>query len=204
MRFAVLEDSLDDFCAHAIGAAKNQISALIRDGAPPVIDAENFRKRLQAFIRKHGALGLLLQTTDQPAQPAIDAMLATAPMFVQQLLKVKMSRQHVVRAVIDFLRSDADRTFWAADGRIVEESLHELNDGLDAHFQIVRDEIEDLMSSQDAETRGRQVYRRCVTHQAPLEGRSVPSYFIPGSFNMLANAVRIGWHPQYNDFFQGE
>lgn len=204
LRYSVLEESLDDFCAHAIGAAKNQIAALIREGKTPAIDAADFRKRLQAFTRKHGVLGLLIPTTGQPTVVQIEAMLAAAPVFVQQLLKVNMKQEHVVRAVSDYLRSDADRVLWAADGRIVEESLDELHDGLESHFQITRDEIDDLHSTLDAETRGRQLYRRCVGHQAPLEGRSVPSYFIPGTYNLLADKVRVGWHPQYSEFFPGE
>jgi hypothetical protein len=203
LRFSVLDASLNDFCAHAIGAAKNQIAALIRAGETPAIEAAEFRKKLQAFIRKHGALGILAPTTQQPTTVHVERTLASAPVFVQQLLKVNMKQEHVVRAVSDFLRSEADRTLWAADGRIVEESLGDLHDSLEAHFQITRDEIEDIYATHDAETRGRQLYRRCVTHQAPLEGRSVPGYFIPGTYNMLADKVRVGWHPQFSDFFPG-
>ncbi len=203
LRFSVLEESLDDFCAHAIGMAKNRIAALIRSGAKPVIDAETFRRDVRDFIRRHGALGLLLPTTDRPSTGEIDAMLAAAPVFVQQLVKVAMPTELIVRAVSDYLRSDADRTLWAAEGRIVAESLDELHNTLEMHFQITRDEIEELQAGHGAEIRGRQLYRRCATHQAALEGRSVPGYFVPGTFNMLADQIRVGWHPQYNDLFAG-
>lgn len=204
LRLLVLDTALDEFVAHAIGTAKNQIATLIRDGKTPAIQAGAFRKRVVAFIRKHGALGLLAPTTEQPADALVSATLAASPTFVRQLLKVEMKQEHIVRAVSDYLRSDADQTFWAAGGHIVEESLNELHEGLEAHFQITRDEIEDLHGSEAAEKRGRQIYRRCITHQAPLEGRSVPSYFIPGTFNMMADSARVGWHPDYADFFAGE
>lgn len=203
LRTLVLDTALDDFVAHAIGTAKNQIATLIRDGDTPAIAAGEFRKWLLAFIRKHGALGLLVPTTEQPSDLQVASMLAAAPVFVQQLLKVNMKQEHVVRAVSDFMRSDADRTLWAADGRIVEESLDELHDGLEAHFQNMRDEVEDLHAAKDAETRGRQVYRQCIGHQAPLERRSVPSYFILGTYNMMADSCRVGWHPSYSGFFPG-
>ena len=204
LRLHVLNDALDDFCAHAIGMAKNQIAALIRAKLKPQIDADRFRQNLRGFIRKHGALGLLMPTTGKPTPEEVDQTLSTSPIFVQQLVRVKMATEHVVRAVSDYLRSTADQTLWAADGQIVEESLNELHDTLEAHFQNTRDEIEELHGAHDAETRGRQVYRRCVSHQAPLQGLSVPGYFIPGSFNMLADAMRVGWHPNYADFFPGE
>ncbi len=204
LRYSVFENSLDDFCAHAIGMAKNSISELIRAKEMPIINAGDFQKRLQAFTRKHGALGLLVPTAEQPTETEIEEMLAAAPLFVQQLLRVNMGQEHIVRAVSDYLRSDADRILWAAEGRIVEESLEELHDTLEAYFQITRDEIEDLHSAHNAEARGRQLYRRCVSHSAPLEGRPVPGYFIPGTYNLLADKVRVGWHPQYSNFFRGE
>lgn len=203
LRFAVLEEALDDFCAHAIGMAKNRIAALLRDGKKPVLDAEAFRRDVRDFIRRHGALGLLIPTTGSPTPAEVDAVLATTPMFVQQLLKVQMPAEDVVRAVSDYLRSDADRTLWAAEGRIVAESLDALHDTLEAHFRITRGEIEDLLTDKDEETRGRTVYRRCVSHQAPLDGRNVPGYFIPGTFNMLADDIRVGWHPHFADYFPG-
>jgi hypothetical protein len=203
LSFAVLEDALDDFCAHAIGMAKNRIAALIRDGEKPVLDAEAFRRDLRDFIRRHGALGLLIPTTGSPTPAEVDAVLATMPMFVQQLLKVQMPTEDIVRAVSDYLRSDADRILWAADGRIVAESLDELHDTLEAHYKITRGEIEDLLTEKDEETRGRTVYRRCVSHQAPLDGRNVPGYFIPGTYNMLADDVRVSWHPHFADYISG-
>ena len=204
LRLHVLDDALEDFCAHAIGMAKNRIAALIRAKQTPQIDADEFRQSLRGFIRKHGALGLLVPTTGKPAAEVVEATLSSSPIFVQQLVRVKMPTEHVVRAVSDYLRSNADQTIWAADGRIVAESLEELHDTLEAHFQITRDEIEELHRMQDAETRGRQLYRRCVTHQAPLQGLSLPGYFVPGSFNMMADTVRVGWHPNYADYFPGE
>jgi hypothetical protein len=41
------------------------------------------------------------------------------------------------------------------------------------------------------------VYHRCAQLQAPLEGRAVPNHFVHGSFNALADTMRLGWHPDY-------
>ena len=203
LRIAILEESLDDFCAHVIGMGKNQIDNLIRCGDVPIINADEFRKQFQAFVRKHNFLSLLLPTTEQPAETEITQIIEAAPIFVQQLLKIGLPQEQIVRAVSDFLRSNADRINWAAGGLIVADSLDDFYDALERHFEIARAEIEDIHSGSDEEMRGRQVYRRCITHQAPLEGRAVPSHFVPGVFNILADEVRVGWHPKYNDFFGG-
>jgi len=201
LRLAIPAESLDSFCDAAIGAAKSRVEALIRRRSTPALDAEAFRSEFRAFVRKHSILGLLVPTTEQPSSSEVTTLLQAAPVFVRQLLSIGLPQEYLVRAVSDFLRTDADRINWAADGRIVEDSLTEFNDSLERHFVITRDEIEDIHSARDEETRGRQIYRKCIGHQAPLEGRDVPAHFIPGSFNMLADAIRVGWHPNYTKLF---
>ena len=39
--------------------------------------------------------------------------------------------------------------------------------------------------------------------QAPLDGREVPSHFIHGCFNNLADLMRLGWHPDYKSLLDG-
>lgn len=80
LRFAVFEDSVDDFCAYAIGAAKNWIADLIAAGQTPVIDAAAFRKHVQSFVRKHGILGLLVPTTTSPSAADVQKIVSAAPL----------------------------------------------------------------------------------------------------------------------------
>lgn len=201
IRLAVPDEALDVFCAAAIGDAKNQIDSLIRAKLIPVIGAQSFRDRFRAFVRKHSLLGLLNSATSAPSDNDVQSVLGAMPMFVRQLAAIGTSDDLVLRAVSDFLRTDADRTAWAADGIIVEDSFDELHDALERHFAITRDEVEDMSATQTPELRGRQIYRRCVAHQVPLEGRPLPTHFIPGSYNGLANIIRIGWHPNFQNMF---
>lgn len=201
LRLAILDESLDSFCNAVIGSAKNRIDSLIRAKRAPVIDAKAFRDEFRAFVRKHSLLGLLISTADQPSAAEIETLVNAAPIFVRQLVAVGLPKEYLLRAVSDFLRTDADRTRWAADGLIVEDSLDEFHDLLERHFQITRDEVEDMHRAQEKDARGRQIYRRCISHQAPLEGRTLPGHFMPGSFNTLANEIRVGWHPDYDHLF---
>jgi hypothetical protein len=43
----------------------------------------------------------------------------------------------------------------------------------------------------------RMTYRECAQVQASLDSRAVPSHFVHGSFNALADDMRVGWHPDY-------
>jgi hypothetical protein len=203
LRALLPETVIDDFAKAAIGRAKETVDELIRGGAPPVIAASEFRKLFRAFVMKHNLAGILISTTPPPSGVAVETLLKGAPIFVRQLEAIQADRDLVVSAVSDYLRSSSDKVDWAEKGLILEESLNDLDDGLKRHYQLTRDEIEDLHPSVPAPVRGRTVYRQCMRLQLPLEGRSVPSHFVPGSYQSLADAMMVGWHPEYKKLFDG-
>lgn len=150
---------------------------------------------------KHNLAGLLEPTTGAPSSDEIAHVIGGAPLFVRQLAAVDASQELLVTAVSDWLRTTADKIAWAAAGSIVEASLDELDLSLERHHTLVADEIEDTQATQSPQVRGRTIYRRCTALQMPLEGRALPSHFIPGAYNCLADAVRLGWHPDYKTLF---
>lgn len=204
LRPVLPEDTLDSFCAAAIGMARDMADDLIRKSQVPMIGAGPFRARFRAFIRKYDLSGLLLSKSPVPSADVIQALVSTEPLFVRQLVAVEASHDLLVTAVSDFLRSEADKVDWADEGSIVNESLEELDQQLERQHKLVRDEIEDTMASEPDCKRGRAVYRRCCVTKLGLEGRELPSHFIPGAFNSLADCRRLGWHPNYETIFSGD
>ena len=196
-------DVLDDFVKAAIGQAKAEVDQLIRMERPPILSPGTFRKHFRAFVRKNNLAGLLEPTTGAPSKDEVGHIIVVAPLFVRQLEAVDASRELLVTAVSDWLRTTADKVAWAAAGSIVEESLSELDTSLERHHTLVFDEIQDTRSTDSPQLRGRHVYRRCTDLKMPLEGRPLPSYFIPGTFNCLADIARIGWHPDHKTLFPG-
>ncbi|QND38215.1 hypothetical protein HB771_09285 [Rhizobium leguminosarum bv. viciae] len=195
------DETLDQFCAAAIGQAKNSSDKLIRRKQPGILDANGFRGRWRAFIRKYEFSNLLTPTIGVPAAPQIAAVVTTLPTFVRQLTEIGSSESSIRNAVSDFLRTVADKVKWAEDGDIVESSLDELDVSLLRHHELADDELADTHAHIDPPARGRELYRRCTKLDLPLEGRAVPTYFVSGEFNCLADECRLGWHPDYKIMF---
>lgn len=124
--------------------------------------------------------------------------------FVRQLASIEASETLITTAISDFLRTTSDKVTWAAEGEIVKDSLKELDESLLRHHLIGRDEIEDVHRHLSQQERGRHLYRLCLALSLPLEGRALPTYFIPGEFNFLAERCRLGWHPDYETLFPEE
>jgi hypothetical protein len=201
LRAVLPAETLDDFCATAIGMARDHAEKLIREKVPAIVPAAEFRKQFRAFVRKYDLLGLLLSNAPQPTEDAIAALVDTAPFFVRQLEAVQASSDMLVAAVSDYLRTESDKIDWADEGLIQANSLDELDGQLKRQHTISRDEIEDTMVLQSEERRGRALYRKCAETTLPLEGRALPSHFIAGAFNCLADSRKLGWHPQYQTLF---
>ena len=205
-RLAVVlaEETVDDFCAAAIGMVKDEVEALIREQKPPIFSVAKFRKKFRAFIKKYDFSNLLIPTMKAPTSEEVEAVIGGLPTFVRQLTSIDASETVVTIAVGDYLRAASDKVNWAADGDIVESSLDELDRALVRHHSLGLDEISDTCSHLTPQERGRRLYRKCIELSMHLEGRELPSYFIPGEFNALSEDCRLGWHPDYESLFPSE
>lgn len=202
LRATIPDDHVDHFAQAALGMVSDQVAALIRSGEAPIIDSDSFIQSFQAYARKYNWIGVLPPSIEAPSVEIADSIVRAAPRFVQQLKAIEVGHEALLRAAADFMQSEADRTHWAAEGVIVEESINELDDNLERSYSLHRSEIADTQSHLSEAARGRTLYNRCSRVPGVLEGRQVPTYFVPGSFNILANELRVGWHPTFESMFE--
>ena len=204
IKTAVDPKLVDDLCHSAVGMAKEQADRLIRAGQPALVDGDAFKVAFRAFVRKINIPGLLSSLTSSPPDAEVSAMLSARPIFIRQLEIIDADDQDRVRAVSDFLRASADKSAWAEQGLVFAESLTEWDDLLIGRHGLISGEVADLHNDKDGAFRGRMAYRKCAQIEAPLEGRAVPSHFVHGSFNALADVLRLGWHPDYQSLLEDE
>ncbi|WP_350225085.1 ABC-three component system protein [Agrobacterium sp. fls2-241-TYG-188a] len=120
---------------------------------------------------------------------------------MRQLMSIEATDALIAVAISGFLRATEDKVNWADKGSIVDSSLEELDESLVRHHMMTADELSDTHVHLDALQRGRQLYRRCADLKMPLEGQALPSYFVAGEFNCLADDRRVGWHPDFESLF---
>jgi hypothetical protein len=197
IKTSVAPELVDHLCHSGIGMAKEQADRIIRDGRPAIVDGDAFKANFIAFVRRTNIPGLLSSFTPAPPNTEVAAVLSARPIFIRQLEIIDAAEQDRVRAVSDFLRASADKSAWAEQGLVFEGSLAEWDDFLIGRHGLITGEIADLHADKDVAFRGRMAYRQCAQLQAPLEGRAVPGHFVHGTFNALADALRLGWHPDY-------
>ena len=205
LRASVPAVALEELCAASIGIARDRIDKLIREDKAPVLSAEVFRNQFRTFLRRHNLTSLLVSNTPTPSDDAIETLMNASPLFVRQLQAVEAKPELIVTAVGDFLRTTADKVHWADEGLVLEDSFFDLDAQLERQHKINRDEIEDMFASLDEQSRGRRLYHKCIATVLPIDGTTtLPSHFIAGEYNYLADALRLGWHPLYETLFSSE
>ena len=197
LRPTIAESHIDIIVRSGIGQAKQAMDRLIQRGETPILAADAFRRDFHAFVRQNNLPGLLASIGESPSDTVIVGMAAARPLFVRQLELIEASEDDRLRAVSDYLRSSADKADWAERGEIFLGSLDGWDEDLIKRHGMAKGDVADLHGEKPAVVQGRLVYRQCAQHQAPLEGRVVPSHFVHGSFNDLADRRRLGWHGEY-------
>lgn len=194
----VSKETMEKASSYGIGNAMDRIEKAVKSGSPSLISASEFRTTFRAFINKYDATNVLHSLADQPDDAVVQDTLSSAPPFVRQLKLIDADIETTTRAASDYLRSSADRTSWAAEGLIFEDSVDDYNDTLKQRHGHVRGEIDLTHGTLDPPKRGLLVYHKCCQiTPVPLQGRVVPDHFMTGSLNDLANRNDIGWHPDY-------
>lgn len=204
LRLNVHADLLDHCCSYAIGLAKYESDNLIRAGKPAQIDVRKFQSDVRAFIAKNDLGRMLPSFATNPDHTAIQSTLDDRPMFVRQLNLVNMPHDIIVRAISNYLQTVSDKTDWAERGLVVNTSILEFSLMLVDRYELEKMGIADLHASLEPDRQGRLLYGKCVSQSANLEAREVPSHFVPGCYNALADSLDIGWHPSFRSVLEAE
>ncbi|WP_315742397.1 ABC-three component system protein [Bradyrhizobium sp. SZCCHNR1075] len=199
LALAVPEKLMERVCRYLLGNAKERVDRLIREGKPAVVSGDEFKRNFHSFMQSNNLPGYLKSMSPPPEAGDVGAVISTRPTFIRQLELIEARDDQFVRAASDFLRTSADKVLWAEAGDIFEGEFDDWDENLVRRHAFIRDEISETEAGAGPEVRGRLAYFRCAAVQASLSGREVPGHFVHGSFNFLADNLRLGWHPNYEE-----
>lgn len=178
------------------------------------------RQLTDATAERIGSVELELQMSDlreqfkQEALPIDDDLLeftlddATktaheSSIFVQQLELVKAGKRRIAAAIRDYYRAFEQRSRWLRDDLVVGMDFDKYEKRLTEEWEIVfeamRDDLGDDASKEAQETAARSVLAWVERTTIPIRPSVTEPFICRGSFHMLSDEVRIGWHPTFRD-----
>lgn len=120
--------------------------------------------------------------------------------FIRQMNLVHVSEAEIRATVQDYYRAFEQRSRWARENLFLDGEAdrydRSLRDAWHRRFLACTSDLSNSSDDATKESEGRKVFRWAREHQKPLRNRD-EIWLSSGSFQMLADEVRIGWHPDY-------
>ncbi|WP_260596826.1 ABC-three component system protein [Sphingomonas endolithica] len=129
--------------------------------------------------------------------------------FVQQLQVIGLGGNRLRFAKRDFYRAFAQRSKWTRDHVVLDDEVAKFEQRLveewQPRFEAMCDDHADSAEDQAALKQGGQILYQWVENEARFPFRSLTARFLNvGSYHILANDLRIGWHRDYVTICEGE
>ncbi|MDO9044773.1 MAG: hypothetical protein Q7U35_05635 [Methanobacteriaceae archaeon] len=125
--------------------------------------------------------------------------------FVKQLKLVDMNNG-IFRAVKNYYRAFEHRSRWLQEGFVLPEELDryekQLIEEWEICFERIQDKIGDSKADEDKIKYGKALYRWAETKFVPLRPNITEAFVTRGSYQILSNEKKIGWHPEFEKKLQ--
>ena len=123
--------------------------------------------------------------------------------FVKQLELIKVGKRRIAIGIRDFYRAYEQRSRWVRDHLVVEFDLHRyerrLTEAWEIVFEAMRDELGDDATEDSMEQAARAVLNWAERNVLNIRPNMDEPFISRGSFHMLSDDERIGWHPDFEE-----
>lgn len=143
-----------------------------------------------------------LPVDDLILQKSIDSQAFSSHVFVEQLRVIDISERRLLAAMREYFRAFEHRSRWLRDGFLFAGDLERYDNKLveewETHFDGIHDELEDGAAEDKMRSSARKLYGWAEREAEVILRAGCREPFVTrGSLQMLADKVKIGWHPEF-------
>ncbi len=124
--------------------------------------------------------------------------------FIKQLHLILVNDNEIANAVLDYYRAYMQRSKWITEGKLYINDLSQYEQRLIREWEQVKSKLENtrtISSESDKINLGKDIYFQVGDLKLPICSSGIHSnrgfYIMRGSYHILSNSLRIGWHPEY-------
>lgn len=123
--------------------------------------------------------------------------------FVRQLEIIAASKKRIAAAIRDYYRAFEQRSRWLRNDLVLIGDLSQyerrLTDEWELIFEGVKDEIGSTEGEEIKKQAAREVLKWAESVSLPIRPNVTEPFVARGSLHMLADELRIGWHPDFRE-----
>ncbi len=125
-------------------------------------------------------------------------------LFIEQLRLVAAHEGSIRRAISDYWRAFQQRSQWVADGLLFDDELEvyetSLQDEWERYFDDLRYRLGDSRDGDEIAREGWALFHHIDTKVSkPIRPKFKDPYVQRGTYHILANGMRVGWHRDFLD-----
>ncbi len=206
---AVSKDRASAFVDRLEGWWLNQVIVHLFDSKSQCIPVQLVREQIHTLRDEFMSDNLPADFLVEPV-PKSETDEQDSRKFVRQLVQVGVKKKRIKVAQENHYRAVAQRAKWLRSELLHISDLDQFEQRLEMEwnefYQMMLDDLEDDASESELSKSGRNLYN-WSQNTAPdkqslfIKPRFQSAYFTRGSYQMLADQVRIGWHRDYEDLF---
>jgi hypothetical protein len=194
-------DQLPALASELEGWWLQRLSEHLGKGRGALVPLTELEARVSYLREKYKASNLPIDDE----QPADDPESLAGYVFVHQLRVLHVGERRIRNAQRDFLRARAQRSKWVREARVDPAEMNGYDKSLcdlwRTRFAIMADEITSDTNEDDKRKAGRGLLGWAETQMIPLRGTQA-QFLTSGSYQALADEIRVGWHPEFEGKFQ--
>jgi hypothetical protein len=120
--------------------------------------------------------------------------------FVEQLKLVLVSNERIKRAISDYYRAFKQRSKWVREDLLLDRELEIYETRLVSEWEELFLRMkENLTQEANHAVVGRNLYNNVIDMPRPIRSSFPDPFVMRGSFHILANSLKVGWHPQFKE-----
>lgn len=123
--------------------------------------------------------------------------------FYRQVELVGAGKNRVLNAINSYQRAFAQRSQWTRDELLFDTDISKYESTLRTEWSLKRDQICDELGDSPADgamaKAGREVLKWAEDVVLPIRPNVAAHWVCRGSLHMLADELKIGWHPNFED-----
>lgn len=134
--------------------------------------------------------------------PAEEELAEDQHMFIRQLRIVMITDPHIRHAISDYYKAFEQRSKWIREELVFWDELHayekRLMDEWSRKFHAMKEDLPTGASEEEMCHEGRALYGWVEGEtNIPIRSGLTEPYVQRGSYHILANELRVGWHPDF-------
>ena len=200
--FATPEGKVTHLVDHLEGWWFAQVVACLSAPEAHAISLLALRAKIEEIASAFRTSELLINP-DALAVSKEDLSASDNRIFVKQMRCVDVAEESVELAKLDYYRATAQRSTWARENALLDGEAARYDADLVERWtreRLARESSGKPVSEDDKKSFGRDLFHWASRAQRPFRNRH-EQWLCSGSYQILADTVTVGWHPDHNTMF---